>query len=192
MTTASAFDLDELLADCRAGLEESDPRRAIREVVQRAMTRPDAVGDALRPQQGGFTLLLHEPDLTVLHVVWAPGMRIYPHDHRMWATIGIYAGREDNAFYRRATDDRSTLVESGGKQLGVGDVVTLGDDTIHSVANTSGVLTAAIHVYGGDFVNQPRSQWGPGPVRERPYDVDQAQQEFADANRAWLDRTAAT
>ena len=192
MTTASAFDLDELLADCRAGLGESDPRRAIREVIQRAMTRPDAVGDALRPQQGGFTLLVHEPDLTVLHVVWAPGMRIYPHDHRMWATIGIYAGREDNAFYRRATDDRSTLVESGGKQLGVGDVVTLGDDTIHSVANTSGVLTAAIHVYGGDFVNEPRSQWGPGPERERPYDVDQAQQEFADANRAWLDRTAAT
>ena len=191
MTTASAFDLDDFLADCRASLEESDPRRAIREVVQRAMTRPDAVGDALRPQQGGFTLLLHEPDLTVLHVVWAPGMRIYPHDHRMWATIGIYAGREDNAFYRRATDDRSTLVESGGKQLGVGDVATLGDDTIHSVANTSGVLTAAIHVYGGDFVNEPRSQWGPGPVRERPYDVDQAQQEFADANQAWLDRTAA-
>ena len=192
MTNASAFDLDQLLADCRAGLEESDPRRAIREVVQRAMTRPDAVGDALRPQQGGFTLLLHEPDLTVLHVVWAPGMRIYPHDHRMWATIGIYAGREDNAFYRRATDDRSTLVESGGKQLGVGDVVTLGDDTIHSVANTSGVLTAAIHVYGGDFVNEPRSQWGPGPERERPYDVDQAQQEFAAANRAWLGQTAAT
>jgi len=191
MTTASAFDLDELLADCRAGSRESDPRRAIREVVQRAMSRPDAVGDTLRPQQGGFTLLLHEPDLTVLHVVWAPGMRIYPHDHRMWATIGIYAGREDNAFYRRAADDRSTLVASGGKQLGVGDVVTLGDDTIHSVANTSGVLTAAIHVYGGDFVNEPRSQWGPGPERERPYDVDQAQEEFANANRAWLERTAA-
>jgi hypothetical protein len=47
-------------------------------------------------------------------------------------------------------------------------------------------------VYGGDFVNEPRSQWGPGPERERPYDVDQAQQEFAAANRAWLDRTAAT
>ena len=191
MTTASAFDLDELLVDCRAGLRESDPRRAIREVVQRAMTRPDAVGEALRPQQGGFTLLLHEPDLTVLHVVWAPGMRIYPHDHRMWATIGIYAGREDNAFYRRATDDRSALVESGGKQLGVGDVVTLGDDTIHSVANTSGVLTAAIHVYGGDFVNEPGSLWGPGPVRERPYDFDQAQEEFANANRAWHDPSTA-
>jgi predicted metal-dependent enzyme (double-stranded beta helix superfamily) len=190
MATASAFDLDELLADCRAGLAETEPRRAIREVVQRAMSRPYAVGDALQPEMGGFTLLYHSPELTVLHVVWAPGMRIYPHDHRMWATIGIYAGREDNSFYRRATDDRGTLVESGGKRLEVGDVVTLGDDTIHSVANTSGVLTAAIHVYGGDFVNEPRSQWGPGPVRERPYDVDQAQQQFADANQAWLDRIA--
>ena len=190
MASTSAFDLDELLADCRASLDETDPRSAVREVVQRAMTRPGAVGDALQPQTGGFTLLHHSPDLTVLHVVWAPGMRIYPHDHRMWATIGIYAGREDNAFYRRATDDRGTLVESGGKQLEVGDVVTLGDDVIHSVANNSGVLTAAIHVYGGDFVHEPRSQWGPGPMRERPYDVDQAQQQFADANRAWLERPA--
>jgi predicted metal-dependent enzyme (double-stranded beta helix superfamily) len=190
MTTASAFDLDELLADCCAGLAETDPRRAIREVVRRVMTRPNAVGDALQPEMGGFTLLHHSPDLTVLHVVWAPGMRIYPHDHRMWATIGIYAGREDNAFYRRATDDRTTLVESGGKRLEVGDVVTLGEDTIHSVANTSDVLTAAIHVYGGDFVNEPRSQWGPGAMHERPYDVDQAQQQFADAKQAWLDRTA--
>ena len=173
MTTASAFDLDELLADCRAGLEESDPRRAIREVVQRAMTRPDTVGDALRPQQGGFTLLHHEPDLTVLHVVWAPGMRIYPHDHRMWAAIGIYAGQEDNAFYRRRAPDRRTLVESGGKQLRDGDVVVLGDDTIHAVTNPSGPCSRrAIHVYGGDFVNQPRSQWGPGPLEERPYDID--------------------
>ena len=28
-------------------------------------------------------------------------MDIYPHDHRMWAAIGIYAGEEDNAIYRR-------------------------------------------------------------------------------------------
>ena len=56
--------------------------------------------------------------------------------------------------------------------------------------NPTRVLTAAIHVYGGDFVHQPRSQWGPGPEVEQPYDVDQAQQEFAEANRRWAaDRT---
>jgi hypothetical protein len=52
------------------------------------------------------------------------------------------------------------------------------------------VLTGAIHVYGGDFVNEPRSQWGPGPMEERPYDVAEAQQQFADANHAWLNTTS--
>ena len=66
-----------------------------------------------------------------------------------------------------------------------GDVVLLGDDTIHAVTNPLGRLTAAIHVYGGDFVNEPRSQWGPGPVEERPYDMDVAQQQFAEANERW-------
>jgi predicted metal-dependent enzyme (double-stranded beta helix superfamily) len=185
-TSRSTFDLDEFLDDCRAATAESDSRRAIREVVQRAMTHPGGVADAMRPDKGGFSLLHHGPDLTVIHVVWAPGMRIYPHNHEMWATIGIYAGQEDNTFYRRATDDRGTLVESGGKELRVGDVVTLGADTIHAVANPTSVLTGAIHVYGGDFVNEPRSQWGPGPMEERPYDMAETQQQFLDANHAWL------
>ena len=29
-------------------------------------------------------------------------MAIYPHEHRMWAVIGLYGGREDNTFYRRS------------------------------------------------------------------------------------------
>ena len=43
--------------------------------------------------------------------------------------------------------------------------------SIHAVTNPERRLTGAIHVYGGDFVNQPRSQWGPGPREERPYDM---------------------
>jgi len=27
-------------------------------------------------------------------------MTIMPHNHRMWAVIGIYTGREDNIFWR--------------------------------------------------------------------------------------------
>jgi hypothetical protein len=77
------------------------------------------------------------------------------------------------------------LLESGGKDIGAGDVVVLGDDVIHAVANPADRLTGAIHVYGGDFVNQPRSQWGPGPREERPHDMNLLRQQFADANRAW-------
>ena len=182
------FDLDELIADCRSAIKEGEPRRAVREVVERAVAAPTAVGDALRPTEGGLTLLHNGDDLTVLHVVWAPGMELFPHDHRMWAVIGIYAGQEDNAFYRRAAPGSPLLTESGGKELKLSDTVLLGDDVIHSVSNPLDRLTAAIHVYGGDFVNQPRSQWGPGAREEQPYDMDLAREEFAKANTAWASR----
>ena len=37
-----------------------------------------------------------------------------PHDHRMWAVIGIYSGREENTFFRRAEQG---LKRHGTKQL---------------------------------------------------------------------------
>ena len=181
----AVFDIDRFVVDCRTALGEGQPHSAVREVLQRTVASPGQVAEALDPREGGFTLLHHAPDLTVLHVVWAPGMRIYPHDHQMWAAIGIYAGQEDNEFFRRAADDRRTLTGSGGKRLEVGDVALLGEATIHAVTNPLPRLTAAIHVYGGDFVNEPRSQWGPGSPEEAPYDIDEARRQFEAANRAW-------
>ena len=179
------FDVDALIADCVAARSEPEPRGAIRAVLERALAEPVTVAEALRPSEGGLQLLHHTPDLTVLHIVWAPRMRLYPHDHRMWAAIGIYSGREDNAFFRRDPDAPRQLIESGGKDVGVGDVLLLGDDAIHAVGNPADRLTGAIHIYGGDFVNQPRSQWGPGPREERPHDMNVLRQQFADANLAW-------
>jgi predicted metal-dependent enzyme (double-stranded beta helix superfamily) len=180
-----AFDVDDLVAACVAANEESEPRLAVRDAIASSIADRPAVADALHPTEGGITLLHHTPELTIIHVVWAPGMTLFPHDHRMWAVIGIYAGQEDNAFFRREGPGAKTLVETGGKELGEGDLVVLGDDTIHSVHNPLGRLTAAIHAYGGDFVNEPRSQWGPGPREERPYDMESANREFEAANRAW-------
>jgi predicted metal-dependent enzyme (double-stranded beta helix superfamily) len=180
------FDLDAFLAECRDAKDAAEPRLAIRDVLARAVADGEAVGDALQPSEGGITLLSHAPDLTVLHVVWAPRMVLYPHDHRMWAAIGVYTGQEDNAFFRRAGADRRHIVESGGKQLRDGDVVVLGDDTIHSVTNPNARLTGAIHVYGGDFVNEPRSYWPPDAYEETPYDISVTMEQFAEANRAWL------
>ena len=179
------FDVDELVAEFQAALGETEPRRAVREVLDRALSSPNELAETLDPQEGGLNLLHHTPDLTVIHVVWAPGMVLFPHDHRMWAVIGIYAGIEDNAFFRRPSPEARTLVESGGKHLAVGDTVILGDDVIHSVANPARKLTGAIHVYGGDFVNEPRSQWGTQPYDEQPYSMDAARKQFADANHAW-------
>ena len=68
------------------------------------------MGAALRPERSGFFLLHHDDDLTILHVVWAPRMAIYPHDHRMWAVIGMYTGQEDNAFYGGWCPSRWALI----------------------------------------------------------------------------------
>jgi predicted metal-dependent enzyme (double-stranded beta helix superfamily) len=176
------FDVDELLGDLERVRLESEPRRAAREVMARAVSRSDEIADALTPTMGGLNLLYHAPDLTVLNIVWAPGMRLMPHDHRMWAVIGIYTGAEDNEFFRR--DPQHSLVTSNGRRLEVGDVAALGTETIHAVTNPLDKLTAAIHVYGGDFVNEPRSQWGPGDLVERPFDMNDVTRQFAEANDA--------
>jgi predicted metal-dependent enzyme (double-stranded beta helix superfamily) len=180
------LDVDSLIEECVHANQESEQHKAIREVLERACAdRSDATA-ALKPERAGLTLLHHTPDLTVIHVVWAPGMHLFPHNHRMWAAIGIYAGQEDNAFYRRPAPDSTTVVESGGKSLAEGDVLVLGDDAIHAVTNPRTTYTGAIHVYGGDFVNEPRSQWGPGPLEERPYAMESTLAEFEAANDAWL------
>jgi len=176
------FDVDQLIADCREAVGEGEPHGAVREVLERVMVDPGAVGETFQPRVGGFDILYSAPDLTVIHFVWAPNMALYPHDHRMWAAIGIYAGQEDNSFYRRSPDQPATVTASGGKELRTGDVLILGKDAIHGVTNPLDRVTAAIHVYGGDFVNQPRSQWGPGPLEERPYDMNVVNAQFADAN----------
>jgi predicted metal-dependent enzyme (double-stranded beta helix superfamily) len=176
------FDVDELVAECKVAMGEGEARKAVREILQRAMSAPTEIGDVFRPAKGGLELVYVSDELTVLNLVWAPGMVLFPHDHQMWANIAIYAGQEDNTFYRRQEDEPRTITATGGKELKVGDVLTLGTDAIHGVANPLNKLTAAIHVYGGDFVKQERSQWGPGPLEERPYEFESVRTQFAEAN----------
>ena len=97
------FDIERFVADCRAALAaERGGGRAVREVVARAVSDPAALTRALgEPRRAGLNVLHHAPDLTVLNLVWGPGMSVMPHNHRAAAAIGIYAGREDNAFWRR-------------------------------------------------------------------------------------------
>jgi predicted metal-dependent enzyme (double-stranded beta helix superfamily) len=175
------FDVDALLAELVACNDESDPRRAVHDALARTLATPGAVADALAPDAGGIELLHHTRDLTVINIAWAPHMRLMPHDHRMWAVIGIYGGREDNQFFRRTADG---LDPTNDRRLDAGDVCALGAQTIHAVTNPTSRLAGAIHVYGGDFVNQPRSQWGPGDLVERPFSMDTLGRQFVEANEA--------
>ena len=182
--SASSFDLARFVADCREALAQSPTERAVRELVARAVSEPSALLRTLgEPTRAEIQKLHHSPELTVLNVIWAPGMTIMPHDHRMWAVIGMYAGREDNVFWRRIHDDAGGKVEkAGARALEVGEAIPLGRDIIHSVTNPLPHFACALHVYGGDFFGMARSEWDPGTLLEQPYDVQRALRLFDDAN----------
>ncbi len=63
-----------------------------------------------------------------------------------------------------------------------GDTVALGEKVIHAVVNPLAKVTAAIHVYGGDFFETPRSEWDPETLEESPYDIEKNMRLFEEAN----------
>ena len=178
------FDLDRFVEDCRSALRADGPR-AVREVVARSVAEPGSVIARLgEPRRGGLEKLHVSEDLTVLNVIWPAWMTLLPHDHRMWAVIGIYTGREDNVFWRRVAGDPTGRVEAAGaRALSVKEALPLGRDVIHSVTNPILRFTGAIHVYGGDFFAMPRSNWDPETLVERPYDVQTVLRIFEEADR---------
>jgi predicted metal-dependent enzyme (double-stranded beta helix superfamily) len=180
------FDKERFIEDCRTALKESDAHAAIRELVAKAVSEPAHIFRALgEPTRAGVDTLYRSHDLTILNLLWGPRMVFKPHDHQMWAAIGIYTGREDNTFYRRA---ESGLIRHGIKVLEAKDTVPLGATIIHAVTNPLDQITAAIHVYGGDFFGTPRSEWDPQTLKEQPYDVAATMRAFEESNARVGDR----
>jgi predicted metal-dependent enzyme (double-stranded beta helix superfamily) len=177
-------DLERFVADCRAAHAADGSHKAVREVVARAVADPGSVLRWLgEPKRAEVQKLFHSPELTILNVIWAPYMTIYPHNHRMWAVIGVYTGREDNIFWRRVPGAGRGRVEAAGAQaLCERDAVPLGPQIIHSVTNPIPRLTGAIHVYGGDFFGAERSEWDPETLAEGRYDAQKTMRYFEQAN----------
>ena len=181
------FEKERFINDCLATLKEADTHSAIRELVTAAVTTPSEIIRGLgEPKRAGVETLYRANNLTILNLCWGPHMKFKPHDHRMWAVIGIYGGREHNTFYRRA---EYGLEQHGSKELNAKDTTPLGAAVIHAVINPLDQITAAIHVYGGDFFATPRSEWDPQTFEERPYDVEDTIRAFEQANELLREQT---
>lgn len=184
------FSKDGFIEACGKAVGEG--QAAVRELVLEAVADPSGIVKELgEPAQAGIELLHRSDDLTVINFVWAPYMTLIPHNHNMFAVIGIYHGREDNMFWKRSDDG---LEAAGADSMGPGQVATLGHNIIHSVANPLGKYTSAIHVYGGDFFepHEPRSEWDHETLTERPWDIETTRNTFAEADaRFQSTRTAA-
>ncbi|GAC1590450.1 MAG: hypothetical protein NVS3B21_08040 [Acidimicrobiales bacterium] len=170
-TEMDMFDLEAFVDDCRRAGAESQPILAIKDIVDQAVAHPGSISASLSVDPG-VEVLYCDDALTILNVVIPSGSpHVLPHDHRMWALVGVYGGQEDNQFFRRT---ESGLTESGGRSLRVSDTLAMGDDTIHSIGNplTHSALSA-IHVYGGDLIGAERSMWTRPAYEEQPYDAIQ-------------------
>jgi predicted metal-dependent enzyme (double-stranded beta helix superfamily) len=179
------MELEQFIAECASAVNDSAAGKAVRETVARAVADPVALQKVIGvPERGGINPIHVSDELTILNVVWAPRMTLKPHNHNMWAVIGVYGGREDNIFWRRVDGDPAGRIEAAGaKSIGQSDVRPLGEDIIHSVTNPTSKLTGAIHVYGGDFFEMHRSEWNPESLEERPYDLQGNMQLFEQANK---------
>jgi predicted metal-dependent enzyme (double-stranded beta helix superfamily) len=152
------------------------PQGAVEDILHQALAAwsgpPPWMGP---PNAGNFGLLHAGEDVTIMNIVWPPHMITEPHNHNMWATIGLYTGRENNVLWQR---DGDTIKEAGVRSVGAGDILSLPEDAIHSVFNPLAKHTGAIHVYGGDFMNTPKSEWESEFHREGVRDMDAIRKAF--------------
>ena len=178
---SNRLDLDQFIDDVRKANREPDAQRAVDEVLARAVSQPArALAGLGEPRVAGLNVLHRADDLTILNVVWAPLMLLLPHNHNMWASIGIYTGREDNIIWEQKG---SAVKAAHAASLSEKEVFPLPKDAIHSVTNPIRRLTGAIHVYGGDFfVTAGRSEWDPETLSERPFDLEAARANFREAS----------
>ena len=176
-------DLQPFIDDCVAANTEDDAQAAVREVLARGVSDPRAmllrVGE---PVRAGITVHHRAADLTIFSAAWTPQMNLMPHNHKMWALIGIYTGREDNIFWRRSEDG---VTAHDAEVLFEGDVGALPETAIHSVTNPLERFTGGLHIYGGDFFATTRSQWDPDTREESPSDGAVIRAIFEQANERY-------
>ena len=162
------MDIDHFVEDCIAANRDSEPQAAVRDVLAKAVHNHKAVLASIgEPYKAGINVLHRSATLTIFAATWTPQMNLMPHNHLMWANIGIYTGREDNIMWRRTVDGIEAFE---AKALFKGDAASLPTDAIHSVTNPLLRFTGGIHIYGGDFFDTTRSQWNSETLDEEPSD----------------------
>ena len=169
------FNLDNFIESCESAVTNNETHLEIKEIVEKAVSDPESLMKAVgEPSKTGASPVFSSSKLTIVNVVWAPWVTIYPHNHNIWAVIGIYSGREDNIFWRRISEDKQGRIEAAGaRSLCLGDVTPLGPDIIHSVNNPIPRNSGAIHIYGGDFFHvENRSEWNPEDLTEHEYNAE--------------------
>lgn len=106
----------------------------------------------------GELVVYRSSKLTLLYGRIPPHFRSAIHDHTVFACIAQLTGQETSVVYEPEGDGLRVAQTTTGRP---GDVVSLPADAIHHIENPTDGVSAALHVYGGDFdaVREQRSLW---------------------------------
>lgn len=174
------IEMQKFIEDCIAANKESNSQEAVKAVLAKGVSNPSTMLRAIgEPTEAGLKVFLRSRELTIFAASWTPQMNLMPHNHHMWANIGIYTGREDNIIWERR---EKGLEANDVRCLFAGDVATLNTNAIHSVTNPLNRFTGGLHIYGGDFFATERSQWDPETLDEEPSNGEVIRNIFKKAN----------
>ncbi|MFD2054011.1 autotransporter [Mesorhizobium calcicola] len=145
------------------------PFEQVKAVLSFYTNRFHSLGRLVHEEEDDELLLHVSPSLTIYHITLSPGVQYPPHNHLMDALIGIYRGSETNFIYPATGDE----IEAPERQDFVAPAVThMAPDTVHSVANTGGGRSGALHVYLGDLPGTSRQLWSLADSHAEPFDND--------------------
>ena len=167
------FDLDDFVRAIRAAAADPEAASKVRTVMEQAFRHPDAIHTAMRGFSGEGEVLFEDETVSIWYCGFDPHTHIPPHDHQTTATIGLYAGAENNHFYQAGIDE---LEHKSTRCLQPGDVIAFGPQTIHSVETADDAPSYGIHVYLAPLSKVERSlfDWESGvakPFTEASYDA---------------------
>jgi len=165
-----AYTLDDFIADLDRITAATDASEAITARVAPLLARlcatPDAVPTMFRRRgpdgRRGRWMLHRAPRFNVTAVVWTPGERAEPHDHRTWGVIGVVENEIEETRYRVVDlgGGRARLEPTRVLRHRAGDVSCLvPGDEVHAMYNPTARDTVEIHVYGLDLAGLPRTRW---------------------------------
>ena len=163
------FDLDTLVADLRSAARGEDPVTEVRRLMIDAFRDPREIAAAMPDFDNDDEILFEDDSVSIWYVRFVPGLHVPPHDHQTTATIGVYAGAEDNHFYLR---EAGRLRHKSSRRVGPGDVIALKPDGIHSVEAADGEPSEGIHVYLAALTKIERSLFDWESGEPRPYTDD--------------------
>lgn len=183
-STPVTFERDQFIDEVKRANREG--QEAVAEVVARAVSDPASVIRELgEPTKASIHLLYKDRELSIYNLVWPPFAVLVPHDHLMWASIGVYTGRENNIMWEPSG---KTIQAINAASVAAKEVFSLPPDAIHSVTNPVEGYTSALHVYGGDLSAAPRSQWDPRTLAQEPFDVEDGRRILQRADERFRDR----